>query len=104
MCVNMKGNFMNINEAAKLFKLLGDENRVKIVQYLNRGGEVCACKLLDLVECKQATLSHHMNAMVESKIVNARKDGKWVHYSINKERMDELLSFIKPIHCCCCEE
>ncbi|MDD7735829.1 MAG: ArsR family transcriptional regulator [Bacillales bacterium] len=47
---------------------------------------------MELVNCQQSTLSHHMKLLVESGIVNARKEWKWTHYSINKEKIKEIKS------------
>lgn len=86
---------MEIDEIAKLFKVLSDETRVKIVLELLKTEELCACKLLELVDCQQSTLSHHMKLLVDSGIVNARKDWKWTHYSINKNRINEIENIFK---------
>lgn len=81
---------MDIKEAALVYKALGDETRLTIIKELAKGEELCACKLLDLVKCNQSTLSHHMKILVDSKLVHVRKDWKWSHYSLNKERLEEL--------------
>ena len=81
---------MDIKEAALVYKALGDETRLTIIKELAKGEELCACKLLDLVKCNQSTLSHHMKILVDSKLVHVRKDWKWSHYSLNKERLKEL--------------
>ena len=72
------------NETVKVFKAFCDENRLKILEQL-RTGEKCACKLLDELHITQPTLSHHMKLLCDADIVQGRKDGKWVHYSINQE-------------------
>lgn len=68
---------------ATVFKALSDENRIHILRVLLTG-EKCACKLLDEINVTQPTLSHHMKILCNSNIVNARKEGKWMYYSISK--------------------
>lgn len=70
-------------------KALADENRLLIMDYLI-GGERCACKILEQLKISQPTLSHHMKILCENDIVRARKDGKWMHYSLNKTKLEEL--------------
>jgi len=70
--------------AARVFRAFCDENRIKILQLL-RTGEKCACVLLDDLQIAQPTLSHHMKILCDSGIVNGRKEGKWMHYSISAE-------------------
>ena len=72
------------NDTVKVFKAFCDENRLKILEQL-RTGEKCACKLLDELHITQPTISHHMKLLCDADIVQGRKDGKWVHYSINQE-------------------
>ena len=71
-------------KTAKIFKALGDENRIHILRLL-RGGEKCACKLLEELNISQPTLSHHMKILCDCGIVTGRKEGKWMHYSICAE-------------------
>lgn len=80
-----------------IFKALCDENRVKILKYLTHG-EKCACKLLDDLNISQSTLSHHMKILCDSGIVNGRKDGKWMHYSISKEGIETAIEYLKAIN------
>ncbi|MGN0321946.1 MAG: ArsR/SmtB family transcription factor [Oliverpabstia sp.] len=72
------------SDTVKVFKAFCDENRLKILEQL-RTGEKCACKLLDELHITQPTLSHHMKLLCDADIVQGRKEGKWVHYSINPE-------------------
>jgi len=67
---------------AKIFKAFSDETRLMVLSLL-QDGEKCANDLLKYVSTSQSTLSHHMKILVESSIVIARKDGKWMYYSIN---------------------
>ena len=71
-------------KAAVMFKALGDENRLLILQQL-RQGEKCACRLLDDLAISQPTLSHHMKLLCDAGLVTARREGKWMHYAISKE-------------------
>lgn len=75
----MKG----IQEQVKVFKAFSDEKRLMILEKL-KGGELCACDLLEDMEIGQSTLSHHMKILTDAGIVNGRKEGKWTHYSISK--------------------
>ena len=68
---------------ARVFKALGDENRIKILTLLHTG-ERCACRLQDALNISQPTLSHHMRILLDADLVNARKDGKWIYYSLSE--------------------
>lgn len=80
----------------KIFKALCDENRLMILEMLQKG-EKCACKLLEEVNIGQSTLSHHMKILCESGIVASRREGKWTHYSINKEGSYKAQKLLKEL-------
>ena len=71
-------------EQAKVFKAFCDEKRLRILERL-RGGEKCACVLLEQLELGQSGLSYHMKILVESGVVESRQDGKWTHYKISEK-------------------
>ncbi len=97
-----------IRKNANIFKALGDENRIQIMELL-KSGEKCACKLLEEMKISQPTLSHHMKILCDAEIVVGRKEGKWTHYSISSEgikSVQEYLGSITPCNCesgCSCE-
>ena len=80
---------MDNKRTAMMFKAFCDENRLQILQIL-RGGEQCACNLLEEMHITQPTLSHHMKILCDSGIVVGRKDGKWMHYSISEEGIEAV--------------
>ena len=80
----------------KIFKALGDENRMRIINIL-KDGEKCACKLLEDIDISQSTLSHHMKILCDADIVTAEKDGKWMHYKIKKECFDRIFEILSDI-------
>lgn len=78
-----------ISEWAIIFKALADESRLKILLML-KNGKTCACKLLEEFCFTQPTLSYHMKQLTDGGLVDAQKEGKWVHYSINKSQIEKI--------------
>ena len=88
-------------ENAMVFKAFCDENRLQILELL-QNGEKCACVLLERLNISQSTLSHHMKILVQSRIVNARNEGKWTYYSISSQGSQdakELLDKLTTVPC-----
>lgn len=73
-------------DAAEIFRVLGDEVRMQILELLE-DGELCAADLLKSLSIAQSTLSHHMKKLVEADVVRCRYHGKWSYYSINRETL-----------------
>ncbi|MBQ8482604.1 MAG: winged helix-turn-helix transcriptional regulator, partial [Alphaproteobacteria bacterium] len=77
-------------------KAFDDEKRLCILEML-QSGEKCACVILENMQISQSTLSHHMKILCESGIVNGRKEGKWVHYSISDVGQQNAINLLKKI-------
>jgi len=82
----------NINR----FKALADENRLMIVDMLS-SDELCACKILEKFKITQPTLSHHMKILCDCGLVNGRKEGKWMYYSLDKKKVKEFRKFLRSV-------
>ncbi|MGN1281349.1 MAG: ArsR/SmtB family transcription factor [Succinivibrio sp.] len=87
---------MNSMDVALICKALCDANRLEIVKMLS-DGEKCGCKLLEKFDITQPTLSHHMKILIESGLVNDRREGKWHHYSLNYDALTNYKNFIDEL-------
>lgn len=75
---------MSYKEDVRMIKALADENRLRILECLHHG-EKCACVILEELSITQSTLSHHMKLFCDCGLVDSRKDGRWMYYSISEE-------------------
>ena len=83
-------------EYALFFKALSDTNRLKIIDMLSCG-ELCACVILEKFQISQPTLSHHMKTLCGCGLVNGRKEGKWMYYSLDDEKNKSLRAFLEEV-------
>ena len=93
---------MAFREDVKKIKALADENRLAIMLSLQHG-EKCGCVLLEELNITQPTLSHHMTLLCDSYLVNGRKEGKWMYYSISPEGVAAFREMIESYARCDCE-
>ena len=80
-------------EYSKIFKAFSDPKRLKILDMLSNG-ELCACKILEEFNITQPTLSHDMKILLELGLVSSKKVGKWTHYSLNLDKMNQVYKTI----------
>ncbi|HJU64306.1 MAG TPA: metalloregulator ArsR/SmtB family transcription factor [Gemmatimonadaceae bacterium] len=86
------------SRTAQLFHALSDEIRLEVIDLLG-GGERCVCELTDALDIAQPRLSWHLKTLKDVGLVTDRRDGRWVHYSLNREAFEEavaLLAQLKP--------
>ncbi|HXV17070.1 MAG TPA: metalloregulator ArsR/SmtB family transcription factor [Gemmatimonadaceae bacterium] len=84
--------------AVELFHALSDETRLQIIELLSKG-ERCVCDLTDSLDAAQSRLSFHLRVLRDAGIVRDRKEGRWVHYELNKDAFEEaetLVGQLKP--------
>ena len=80
----------DLEKTAKIFKAFSVAIRLEILDLL-KNGEECACDLLEELDLTQSGLSYHMKILIESGIVTAREDGKWVYYTISEQGRQEII-------------
>lgn len=78
---------------AVLFKALADETRIRIIEMLSEK-ELCACDILEDLSITQPTLSYHMKILCDNEIVTAVREGAWIRYSLNAEKLALLTVFL----------
>jgi ArsR family transcriptional regulator len=78
---------------ASLMKVLADATRLRIISMLSKG-ELCACKILEEFNITQPTLSHHMKTLKSCGLVECRKDGVWMKYTLNKPKLELIVDFL----------
>ncbi len=85
-------NFLSITKA------LAEENRVRILLALE-GQELCACQLIELLELAPSTVSKHMSVLRQARLVDGRKDGRWMYYRLADQSapvaVTEALGWVK---------
>ena len=82
----------NYEEYASVFKALSDVTLLKIVKMLE-SGEMCACKILDGFHITQPTLSYHMKILTECGLVTGVRNGAWMRYTLNYEKLEQIKAF-----------
>ena len=76
---------------------------IRVLRYfLAVAREESISRAAEYLHVTQPTLSHHMKILVECGLVNAHKEGKWQHYSLNCETLTQFKEFIEGLTCCGC--
>ena len=80
-------------DCVEFCKSLADDTRQKILVML-REGEKCVSDIAEAFPASQPTISHHLSVLRQHKLVNSRKDGKLVYYSINQDMIMECCGML----------
>jgi len=78
---------------AKIFKVIGDANRLKILEIL-RNGENCQCEIIPFVDQSQPTVSRHLRLLEDAGLIRSRKDGTRVYFKVVDSHIYTLVDSI----------
>lgn len=73
-----------MEELTIIFKALSDETRLRIIKLLEQG-ELCVCDITAALDMVQPKVSFHLSTLKEAGLIKDRKQGKWIHYSLNEK-------------------
>jgi ArsR family transcriptional regulator, arsenate/arsenite/antimonite-responsive transcriptional repressor len=94
-CPSVLGPPLDASQAARLarvFAALADPVRLRVLSILAAApdGEVCVCHLVEPLGKSQPTISHHLKILGDAGLVHGDRRGKWVWYSLDRERLRDL--------------
>ncbi len=81
---------------ADFLKTLAQPMRLKILDVL-KDGEKCVCKIYPAVGGEQSNISRHLTLMKKAGILNCRKEGLMVFYSVRNPKVFEILRLVKDL-------
>jgi len=85
------GRLGTYQDAADIFRVLGDVTRVRILDAISRE-ELCVCDISALLGMSPSAVSHHLRTLRNLRLVRHRRAGKKVYYSLRDSHVTLLLS------------
>ncbi|SDZ11115.1 ArsR family transcriptional regulator [Evansella caseinilytica] len=85
---------LDMEQGAKLLKLLGDKTRLTIVSLLMQD-ECCVCELVEILKMSQPSISQHVAKLKSADMIKERRQGQWIFYRVNREA--EVFPFVESI-------
>ena len=76
---------------SSLFKVLGDQTRIKIIYALFKR-ELCVCDISRVLNMSQSAISHQLRTLKSAHLVKFRKEGKQVYYSLDDNHINLLFN------------
>ena len=82
-----------MQDILKVMKALSDETRLRILNVLLER-ECCVCEVMQALDISQSRASRNLGILEDAGFLKAKRDGAWMLYSIDRERMQEHLSWL----------
>ena len=93
----LQANENAFKELSSLLALAGNEVRLKILFLLEEENELCPCDLSDILGMSIPAVSQHLRKLKDGNIIEGRREGQTIFYSLKKEQLNLLHPFFKQI-------
>ena len=74
----------------KAIAAVADSCRMSILQEILDKGSIRCCDMVPLTGLSQPTCSHHIKLLVDSGLLYCRKEGRYNHFTLNKDAFKKL--------------
>jgi DNA-binding transcriptional ArsR family regulator len=103
----------NIDKLSELFKLFSDPTRLKMIKLIGegstevtlgncvpetctgKGGPLCVNAMVNRLDVTQSAVSQHLRVLRQAGIVRGERKGSFIHYTLNRERLDKFRELLK---------
>lgn len=93
----VKANSASLAQLGKILDLAGNEVRLKILYLLEEEGEICPCDISDILGMSIPAISQHLRKLKDGNVIEARRSGQTIFYSLKEEHLKILKPFFKYI-------
>lgn len=90
-------------EACEMFKLLGVETRIKIIEILKSNGPLGTNNIAEMIGITPAAVSQHLKVLRQAGFVRSERKGYWIPYAINEETLENCRQVLNEVCTCGCQ-
>lgn len=91
-------NSDSFSQLGKLLDLSGSEVRLKILYLLEEEDELCPCDISDILGMSVPAVSQHLRKLKDGNVIESRRNGQTIFYSLRDEHLKILRPFFKYIN------
>lgn len=84
-------------EQVEFFKCMADQTRLNILLLIVQKGERCVCDFTAILDLSQPKISRHLALLRANKIVQDRRQGQWIYYSLHADLPQWCLDILQRI-------
>jgi DNA-binding transcriptional ArsR family regulator len=93
----LKVNLLNVKKAALILRALNHKLRQQILQLIDEQGKMTVTEIYVKLRLEQSVASQHLAILRKAGFVKTDRDGKFIYYSVNTSRLQELNRFVDEL-------
>jgi DNA-binding transcriptional ArsR family regulator len=87
----------NVKKAAMVLRAINHKLRQQILKLIDESGKMTVTEIYVKLRLEQSVASQHLAILRKAGFVKTERDGKFIYYSVNQERLEELNKFVKEL-------
>ena len=95
--ITIKVDLIQTKKSAAILRALNHKLRQQIIKLLNESKKMTVTEIYVKLRLEQSVASQHLAILRLAQLVTTKRDGKFIFYSVNYERIDEINNFIKDL-------
>ena len=95
-CAKNSSQLKDISRTYDFLKILTDKNRIKIICILKEGSK-CVCEIFPAIGISQKLASHHLGQLKKAGVLNEKREGNFIRYSLNRKVIREYKKIFNKI-------
>ena len=93
----LKVDLLNVKKAALVLRAINHKLRQQILKQIDEQGKMTVTELYVKLRLEQSVASQHLAILRKAGFVKTERDGKFIYYSVNADRMRELNQFVEEL-------
>lgn len=94
----LRANNASLSQLSKVLELASNEARLKILYLLEEEDHLCPCDLSDILGMSIPAVSQHLRKLKDGNVIESRREGQTIYYSLKEEHLKILKPFFKYIN------
>jgi DNA-binding transcriptional ArsR family regulator len=94
---SLKVDLLNVKKAALILRAINHKLRQQILKLIDEQGRITVTEIYVKLRLEQSVASQHLAILRKAGFVNTDRDGKFIYYSVNSNRLEELNQFVETL-------
>ena len=95
--IELKVDLQNVKKAALILRALNHKLRQQILKLIDENGKMTVTEIYVQLRLEQSVASQHLAILRKAGFVKTERDGKFIYYSVNDSRLEELDRFVNDL-------
>lgn len=93
----LKVDLLNVKKASLVLRAINHKLRQQILKLIDEQKKITVTEIYVKLRLEQSVASQHLAILRKAGFVNTERDGKFIYYTINSARIEELNQFVESL-------